>query len=70
VAIFTFTTEAAASAKANKLNGYGNKASVSQIDNSKFVVAIEASHPLGDTVRLVDSLRKFFNPKGNVYILK
>jgi nucleoid DNA-binding protein len=70
VAIFTFTTESAASAKANKLNGYGNKASVSQIDSSKFVVAIEASHPLGDTVRLVDSLRKFFNPKGNVYILK
>jgi hypothetical protein len=70
VAVFTFTTEAAATAKAAKLKNYGNNASVSKVDSAKLIVAIEASQPQGDTTRLVDSLRKFFNPKGNVYILK
>ena len=70
VAVFSFSTQAAADAKAKKLTNYGNKASVIQKDSANFVVTLEASHPLGDTTRLVDSLRKFFNPKGNVYIWK
>lgn len=70
VAVFTFNNEAAAAAKAKKLNNYGNKATVNRKDSTNFVVTLEATHALGDTTLLVDSLRKFFNPKGNVYIWK
>lgn len=70
VALFSFTNESAAAAKAKKLANYGNKTAVSKIDSAKYIVTIEASHPLGDTTLLVDSLRRFFNPKGDVYILK
>lgn len=70
VAVFTFNNEAAATAKAKKLNNYGNKASVNRKDSTNFVVTLEATHAQGDTTLLVDSLRKFFNPKGNVYIWK
>ena len=69
VAVFSFTTEAAAQAKATKLKNYGNLAAVTPINN-EFIVTIEATHALNDTTLLVDSLRRFFNPKGNVYILK
>jgi len=69
VALFTFSTEAQAQAKATKLSKYGNQASVTMLDSSHYVVALEAVQAQGDTAKLVDSLRKFFNPKGNVYIL-
>lgn len=69
VVILTFNDEASANAKSAKLNRYGNNTSVVN-SNGKFVVAIKAVHPLNDTTLLVDSLRRFFNPKGQVYILK
>lgn len=69
VAVFTYNSESAATAKANKLTKYGNTAAVARLNSTHFVVTLEASHPQGDTTRLVDSLRKFFNPKGQVYIL-
>ena len=69
VAILTFDNEAAATAKSNKLQRYGNPTRVVP-QNGKFVVAVKASHPGNDTTILVDSLRRFFNPKGQVYILK
>ncbi|HNF72068.1 MAG TPA: hypothetical protein PLP34_06630, partial [Chitinophagaceae bacterium] len=69
VAILSFDNEAMASSKMNKLKRYGHAVSVVN-NNGKFVVAIKASHPLNDTTLLVDSLRRFFNPKGPVYLLK
>ncbi len=69
VAILSFDNEAAANSKANKLKNYGNDASVVS-SNGRFVVAINATNTSGDTTKLVDSLRRFFNPKGQVYILK
>ena len=69
VAVLSYDNEASAIAKANKLKNYGNNATV--VNNAgRFIVVINASHPLNDTTKLVDSLRRFFNPKGPVYILK
>lgn len=69
VAAFTTNTLAAATAKANKWKNYGNLTEVDSL-NGNYIVSILASHPLNDTTLLVDSLRRFFNPKGQVYILK
>jgi nucleoid DNA-binding protein len=69
VAILSYDNEASAISKANKLKNYGNNANVIS-SNGRFVVVINASHPMNDTTLLVDSLRRFFNPKGPVYIMK
>lgn len=69
VAVYTFRSEKEATRKAKKLTKNGNNAAVARTDSTHFLVTLEASHPQGDTARLVDSLRKFFNPKGKVYIL-
>ena len=69
IALFQFNNQAQADAKSKKLNSFGNKTEV--IDNNgNFIVAILASNPQNDTTKLVDSLRKFFNPRGNVYLIK
>jgi len=69
VLIFTYNEEASAIAKVNKLNRYGNKSSVVNL-NGQFMVALTASNLQNDTTKLVDSLRRFFNPKGQVHIIK
>jgi hypothetical protein len=69
VSIFTYKEEASAIAKVNKLNRYGNKSSVVNL-NGQFMVALTASNLQNDTTKLVDSLRLFFNPKGQVHIIK
>ncbi len=69
VSIFTYNEEASAIAKVNKLNRYGNKSSVVNL-NGQFMVALTASNLQNDTTKLVDSLRRFFNPKGQVHIIK
>lgn len=70
VAILSYDNEASATVKANKLKGYGNNVSVVP-SNGRFLVVINnASNPLNDTTKLVDSLRRFFNPKGPVFIVK
>ena len=69
VVVFSSTDQAAANAKSQKWARYGNKSNVIPM-NGAFVVTIDASHPLNDTTKLVDSLRRFFNPKGDVHILK
>jgi hypothetical protein len=62
IAILTYDNEASATLKANKLKSYGNNTSVVARDG-KYLVIANASHPLNDTLKLVDSLRKMFNPK-------
>ncbi len=69
VALFQTNIEATARAKAKKWENYGNLTDVQNV-NGNFIVSILASHPTNDTTLLVDSLRKFFNPKGEVFILK
>lgn len=69
VALFQTNTESIARAKAKKWENYGNLTDVQNV-NGNFIVSILASHPANDTTLLVDSLRKFFNPKGQVFILK
>ena len=67
VAILSFENEAGANGKATKLKKYGNDASVVR-NNGRFFVVINASS--NDTTKLVDSLRRFFNPRGQVFIMK
>ena len=67
VAILSFENEAGANGKATKLKKYGNDASVVS-NNGRFFVVINASS--NDTTKLVDSLRRFFNPRGKVFIMK
>ncbi|MBL7765841.1 MAG: hypothetical protein JNJ58_07105 [Chitinophagaceae bacterium] len=69
VAVLSFDNQAMAESKANKLKGFGNITSVVS-RSGQFIVAIDGSHPLNDTAKLVDSLRKMYNPKGPVYIMK
>ncbi len=68
VAVFQFNNEAQANAKSKKLNSFGNRSEVVQLDGN-FIVAILSSNAQNDTTKLVDSLRKFFNPKGNAFII-
>ena len=69
IAVFSTTVQATADAKAKKWKNYGNLTDVQQMGD-QVVVTMIASHPTNDTTLLIDSLRRFFNPKGNVYILK
>ena len=69
IAVFSTSVQATADAKAKKWKNYGNLTDV-QLMGDQFVVTMIASHPTNDTTLLIDSLRRFFNPKGNVYILK
>jgi len=69
VAILQTPLEATANARAAKWKKYGNLTEVQNV-NGQFIVSILASHPNNDTTLLVDSLRRFFNPKGQVFILK
>ncbi len=67
--IMKFANEAAANTKSNKLKSYGHNTAVVN-SNGEFLLTLQASHPSNDTTILVDSIRRFFNPKGSVYILK
>ena len=69
VAVISYNSESAAQSKAMQLKRYGNQTSVVNRDG-RFIVAIQAANPVSDTSKLVDSLRRFYNPKGPVYILK
>lgn len=68
VATFTFNDSMTANAKVKKLISFNNKVEIVTKDG-KFLVVILASHPQNDTAKLVDSLRKFFNPKGQVFLI-
>lgn len=69
VVVFSYDNEASANAKATKLKSFNNKANVIQRGTS-YLVTIDASSASNDTLKVRDSLRAWFNPKGNVYILK
>ncbi len=69
VVVNTYSTRAAADRRAEKLSNNGNLARVVSPDSSRHLVTIHITTPAADTTRMLDSLRRFFNPKG-VYILR
>lgn len=69
VVIMSTPVEAAAKTKAAKWANYGHSTNVVNRDG-QFLVTLSTSHSSNDTTILIDSVRKFFNPKGQVYILK
>lgn len=69
VVIMSTPNESVAKTRSNNLNRNGHKTQVVNRGGS-FLVTISTIEPTKDTVALVDSIRRFFNPKGNVFILK
>lgn len=71
VALHQYPTRERAESRVAKLKSYGNS-SVNMIakDSSTFYVAISVSSNPTDTTKVVDSLKKLFNPGGKVEILK
>jgi len=69
VVVNTYSTRMAADRRADKLSNNGNLVKVISPDSSRHLVTIHIKAPVADTTRMLDSLRRFFNPKG-VYILR
>jgi hypothetical protein len=69
VVVMTTQNEAAANARSKQLNNYGHQTQVVKRDSS-FLVTVNASHSSNDTLKLVDSVRRVFNPKAKMFILK
>jgi nucleoid DNA-binding protein len=69
VAVISYDNKVSAKVKADKLVTYGNKASTIQKGDRHYVV-ITAAHSSNDTTILKDSLRRFFNPSGQPFIVK
>ncbi len=57
-----------AKARANRLVSYGNKVEVFTRDSSEYFVVMPMQTVPGDTTKVVDSLRRLFNPGGKVEI--
>lgn len=71
VALHQYPARETAERRTAKLKSYGNS-TVSMIakDSATYFVAISVSSNAADTTRVVDSLKKLFNPGGKVEILK
>ena len=69
VVINAYTSRAAADRRAGFLKKNGNEVSVLTRDSLNHFVTMEMKIAPADTTHVLDSLRRFFNPKG-VYILR
>lgn len=71
VALHQYPTRERAESRVAKLKSYGNS-TVSMIakDSATFFVTMSVSSSPADTTKVVDSLKKLFNPGGKVEILK
>ncbi len=71
VALQQYSTRERAESRVAKLKSYGNS-SVNMIakDSVTYYVAISVSSNAADTAKVVDSLKKLFNPGGKVEIVK
>jgi nucleoid DNA-binding protein len=69
IVVNTYSTRAAADKRATKLTNNGNKVDVISRDSTSHLVTLYVTGSPADTTRMIDSLRRFFNPKG-VYILR
>ncbi|XZF14477.1 hypothetical protein ACTHGU_22060 [Chitinophagaceae bacterium MMS25-I14] len=64
VILNTYPARALAEKRAKKLTGYGNAVEVAAKDSTTFYVVMPVNGSIADTARVLDSLRKNFNPKG------
>jgi hypothetical protein len=70
VAILTFTNEESAKLKCTKLSKNGNPATVQKVDSVTYNIVISLPSTDKPAEKVIDSLRKFFNPSGKVYQVK
>jgi hypothetical protein len=70
VAILSFATQAAADAKCKKLVSYGNPCIVQQGDSTKWNVVVNLPSTDKPAEKVIDSLRRMFNPGGKVFAVK
>lgn len=69
VVIMSTPNETLAKNRSNSLNKLGHHTNVVN-KGTDYLVTISTVTPTKDTLALLDSIRRFFNPKGKVYILK
>lgn len=69
IAVKAFDTQAEAQAQSDKFNSWHKKTAVLQQGNLHYLV-VYASTLSGDTVKLKDSLRAYYNPKGIPFMVK
>ena len=70
VVLYKYSNEQRAQKQVNKFVRNGNDSRVVRTADSQYLVVIRAVTMQADTQRVVDSIRSFFYPKGNLYILK
>lgn len=64
VVLNRYSTKAAAERRAGFLTKNGNVVEVLSKDSATYYVVMKMNTPATDTTRMLDSLRRFFNPKG------
>ncbi len=69
VVLNAYPSRGAADRRASTLTKNGNKVEILARDSTNYLVVMRLPQSLGDTTRMLDSLRRFFNPKG-VHILR
>lgn len=71
VALNSYPTRQGAEGRANKLKSYGHpEVEVFAKDSNSYFVVIPVTSPASDTTRVVDSLKKLYNPKGTLPIIR
>ena len=69
VALQQYATRDKAETRVARLQSYGNTVELYVKDSSSFYVVMPITSAAADTVRVVDSLKRLFNPGGNVQII-
>lgn len=64
VIINTYNTQAKAEKRQSKLTGYGNTVELIAKDSTTYYLVIPISASPADTARMLDSLKRTFNPEG------
>ncbi|RYD56282.1 MAG: hypothetical protein EOP56_13190 [Sphingobacteriales bacterium] len=70
VVLKTYTDSAKAAKRTTQLNSYGNKVSMVPAGNGSYHVVMPVSAMAADTTRVLDSLKRTFNPSEGVRVLR
>lgn len=65
-----YPTQAQAEKRVAQLKSYGNNVEMASADSTTFYIVMPMSTPAADTSRIVDSLKRVFNPGGNVRVMQ
>lgn len=65
-----YPTQAQAEKRVAQLKSYGNNVEMASADSATFYIVMPMSTPAADTGRIVDSLKRVFNPGGNVRVMQ